>query len=104
MSIVWIVFCCSRFLPRPKSSGFASESRGPISVLPKTISILPAAVSRDAGPDLTAPCIHRSAGLCPIRNSTDFHSTALLTVFLPIRHPTSFHFPTALLCIRAIAF
>ena len=107
----WIVCCCSCFFPRPKSSNFASESRGPISLLPESISVLsaaigvlPTAVGRDAGPDLTANCVHCSAGSCPIRSPRDFHSTAHLTVFRPIHRPTSFHFSTALPCIQAIVF
>ena len=93
----WNVVCRPRFLPPPKSSDFASESHGPISVLPEPISILPAAVGRDAGPDLTTNCIHRSPGFCLMRNPTDFHSIPHLTVLCPIHRPTSF--PTALPCI-----
>jgi hypothetical protein len=114
MPLGWIVFCCSRFFPRPKSSGFASESRGPISVLPKSISVLPAtigvlptAVGRDASPDLTANCIHRSAGFRPVHSLTGFHPNYRPTVYRPLHRPTSFytlHLTSTLPFFRTIIF
>jgi hypothetical protein len=89
----WFIFCCPHFLPRPISSDLASESCGPIGILPKSNSVLPAAVGRDASPDLTANRKHLSPAIyCP----TDFRC---LTAFRPIYRPTSYlhiHFPTAL--------
>ena len=102
--IGWSVFCCSHFLPHPKYSEFASEPRGAISVLPAAVSVLPAAVGRDAGPDLTANCIHRSAGFRPIHSPTGFHSTHRPTVFHLIYRSHPIHFPTVLSCIRTIIF
>ncbi len=95
----WFIFCCSHFLPRPEYSEFASGPR-------EAIGVLPAAVSRNAGPDLTANCIHRPTGFRPIHLPTSFHPIHHPTVFCPIR-PTTFrliHSPTALSCIRTIAF
>src|SRR6266702_3889068 len=95
----WFIFCCSHFLPRPEYSEFASGPR-------EAIGVLPAAVSRNAGPDLTANCIHRPTGFRPIHLPTSFHPIHHPTVFCPNR-PTTFrliHSPTALSCIRTIAF
>jgi hypothetical protein len=102
----WAVFCCSHFLPCPKYSDLASESRGPISILPESINVLPAAigvlpaaVGRDHGPDLTTTRIHRSSGFRPVCCPTDLQSTYCLTTFLPIYRRTSYHpiqFPTTL--------
>jgi hypothetical protein len=97
----WFIFFYSHFLPRPKSSDFASESRGPISVLPESISVLPATVGRGAGPDLATTRIPRSSGFRPVRSPTGFHSD-----HRPNHRPTHFHhyLPSALPCLRTIIF
>ena len=89
--IGWFIFSCSRLLPHPKYSEFASGPHEPIRLLPTAIGLFPGAVDCDSSPDLSTNCIHRPRGFHLV-----FHSIYCPTSSQPI------HFPSILSSIQTI--